>query len=584
MIDRKERTAVVIKSGIFRGYVSAAALSGWFLLGGLLALLVIFLHLLGVADGYGENVGRSAFRWIYYQWQEAGGDFAHAWVMPLISLGIVWMRRRDLAMTSKQATWAGTGLMLVGLVLTWLTIRAQQPRLTLLVFSALLWVIPYALYGYATAKRLVFPVLYLGLCFGSFYLLVITFRLRLLASMISELLLNGIGIATMRTGTALYSTAGGGFHFDVADPCSGLRSLVVITALCAPYAVMTQPKRWGMWVIFACSVPFAVIANVARILILAVLASVVSQELALRFYHDFAGYMVFGIAVVLVVLTSHFLKRFQCTSAKASQDIPVLASGAEHGHSLPAGVDGIRSRQYLCGLVMAAMMAVTMEAVRLDRPEVVDDPVPYVLPATLPGYAGDSLIFCQNDQCSAVFLASRRGPLAQCPRCGGLDLQDASLAERTKLPADVEISKRHYEGVTHAFDVSLVRSGLSRSGIHRPEVCLVAQGFRIVDDRVQTVDMADGTSFAVTRLRAVHDAGLAVFYAYWFRCGDLETATHSSRLFRTARDGMVFNIRRRWVYAAVAMRIDPALSEARNAAALNAFLVALYAAVNAPQP
>jgi EpsI family protein len=547
----------------------------WLPLAALLALLGGLLHFLGLADVH-PDAGRSAFRWIYMQWLESDGDFTHAWLMPLISLWFVWMRRRDIALAPRRAQGWGVALSLLCVVALWVTIRAQQPRLTLLVFAMLLWVIPYALFGFPVARLLAFPVLYVGLCFGAFYLLVVTFKLRLMVSIISGALLNGIGIATERVGTALYSTAGGGFQFDVADPCSGLRSLVVITALCAPYAVLSQPRLSGKWLLFLCSIPFAVIANISRILILALLAILVSQDLALRFYHDFAGYLVFGIAVLLTAVTGYYLKRLLPGEVPGSGGLSGRGCSGVVDNGGPCEAAGEWRRRAVCAAGMALVLAAALVVIGADRPAVLEELAAVELPEALPGYTGDALRFCQNDQCMAAFLASRIGPAAVCPRCGGSDLRDVSLAERTMLPGDVEIVKRHYDGGSRAFDVSIVRSGISRSGIHRPEVCLVAQGFRIVDERIVTAE-SGGRSFAFSRLRAMNDAGLSLYYAYWFRSGDFETAKHSSRLFRTAWDGVTRNLRRRWSYVAVTMRMDPAIGEERNLAALDAFLAALHA-------
>jgi len=278
-------------------------------------LVVALFHGFGTAETHGE-IGRSLFRWIGVQWANREGDFSHAWLMPVISLGFVWVRRRQIAAAPKRVCWHGVGLVALLLLGNWLMVRAEQPRLSLLTFAALTWAIPYGLYGFDVARRLIFPSLYLMLCFGSYFLVALTFKLRLLSSAVSAVLLNGLGIATERHGTALYSAAGGGFSLDVADPCSGLRSLVVITALCAPYAVLTQPKLWGKWLLFALSIPLAAIANICRILILAGIAALMGQEVAVRIYHDFAGLLVFGIATILITVTGRILLRYQKENVK----------------------------------------------------------------------------------------------------------------------------------------------------------------------------------------------------------------------------------------------------------------------------
>ena len=120
-------------------------------------------------------------------------------------------------------------------------------------------------------------------------------------------MLNGIGIAAQRTGTAIYSAAGGGFSFDVADPCSGLRSLVVMTALAAPFAYVTQKTNLKRWLLFALSVPMAMFANTIRIVTIAVVAQVFGQDRAIGLYHDYSGYILFFAATLLLVGTGALL-------------------------------------------------------------------------------------------------------------------------------------------------------------------------------------------------------------------------------------------------------------------------------------
>ena len=135
----------------------------------------------------------------------------------------------------------------------------------------------------------------------------LTFRLRLISSAISAITLNGIGIATIRTGTGIHSAATGGFVFNVADPCSGLRSLVVMVALAAPYAYFTQQSLVKKWVLFGMSVPLAVIGNSLRIVTVAIVAEIWGSEFALKIWHDFSGFLLFAISAFLMVSVGAFI-------------------------------------------------------------------------------------------------------------------------------------------------------------------------------------------------------------------------------------------------------------------------------------
>ena len=276
----------------------------------LLTIPMAFLLALFQFWGNRSNVAmesNSLLAWIGQQWTHPGGDFSHGWIMPLISLGVIWIRRQELLKAPRRTSRTGLVLTVLSLALHWAALRAQQPRVSLAAFAALFWTIPYALYGWAFARWLLFPCGYLLLSFTSYLLVAAAFPLRITASTISTHLLNGLGIAAVRNGTIIQSAAGGAFNFNVADPCSGLRSLAAMTALAAPFAYFTQHTVARKWILFASSVPLAMVANATRIVTIALVAEGFGQERAMSLYHDYSGYLVFVLATLLMVGTSTLL-------------------------------------------------------------------------------------------------------------------------------------------------------------------------------------------------------------------------------------------------------------------------------------
>jgi len=130
-----------------------------------------------------------------------------------------------------------------------------------------------------------------------------------MASGISSWLLNRLGIETVRTGTAIYSSAAGGFSFDVADACSGLRSLLAMTALTAAYAYLTQRTFVCRWLLFLSAVPLAMAGNIVRVLTIALVAEGLGMDTAMRVYHDYSGFLVFIVAVLLMLGVGELLRK-----------------------------------------------------------------------------------------------------------------------------------------------------------------------------------------------------------------------------------------------------------------------------------
>ena len=260
----------------------------------------ILFHLQGNTTDV-RAYGQSALLWMIHRWNESGGDLSHGWLIPFVSAGIIWFKRRELMSLPKNSSRVGLAVVVLALLLHWLGAKAQQTRLSLASLIMLMWGVPFYFYGWQVARLLLFPCAYLIFCIPLNFLDSLTFPLRIMVTIAATGLLNGLGIEAQRSGSAIYSTAAGGFNFDVADPCSGLRSLLAMTALTAVYAYLTQKTLVKQWLLFFASIPLAIIGNIARITTVALVAEAFGQKLASGLYHDYSGYVVFSVAIGLMV-------------------------------------------------------------------------------------------------------------------------------------------------------------------------------------------------------------------------------------------------------------------------------------------
>ena len=106
----------------------------------------------------------------------------------------------------------------------------------------------------------------------------------------------------------MLASADGSFSIDVAEPCSGLRSIFALMALTAGYAYFTQPTWTRRGLLFALSVPIAIIGNIARILSIVLVGAYASKSFATGFYHDYSGYVVFLVAIAMMVGCAELLR------------------------------------------------------------------------------------------------------------------------------------------------------------------------------------------------------------------------------------------------------------------------------------
>ncbi len=291
--------------------------------------------------------GRSAVLWMLARWQDpaafGGIDYSHGFLIPLVSIGVIWWKRRALAEAPKRVNGWGLAVVVLALLLHWVAAKSQQPRLSLFCIILLFWGVPLYFYGWPVAKILVFPCAYLIFCIPLNFLDSLTFPLRLFSTVIATSALNGLGIAAERSGSAIYSAAAGGFSFDVADPCSGIRSLIAMTALTAAYAYITQKTLLKKWLLFLASVPLAIIGNIARVVSIALIAEAFGEDAAMTLYHDYSGYVVFTVAIGLMVgfgrlLNINYRQAWEewkqvHLSPRSEKPAPPVMERAKNGHS-----------------------------------------------------------------------------------------------------------------------------------------------------------------------------------------------------------------------------------------------------------
>jgi len=304
----QNHTSIKIWSERWRlGALTQAELVQIGLASAIIGMMFLIFHMLGNTV---ENVGsRSAFQWMFARWQDTisfGADYSHGYFIPFVSLWVVWYKRKEIFEVEKRVDMKGLAVVITALLLHWLGAKMQQTRFSLMSLVLLIWGIPFYLYGWQFAKKLIFPCSYLIFCVPLNFMDVMAFPLRIFSTILSAGMLNSIGIEALRSGTAIMipSMPTG---MDVADPCSGLRSLLAMTALTAVYAYFTQRTLIRKWALFMASIPLAVFGNISRIVTIAAVSEALGGKVALGLYHDYSGYILFTASIVMMVVIGSVL-------------------------------------------------------------------------------------------------------------------------------------------------------------------------------------------------------------------------------------------------------------------------------------
>ncbi len=201
-------------------------------------------------------------------------DWQHALIMPLISLYFIYQNRERLMGMERRHCWVGLVMIFVGIVGYTLCIypyRFDMGKGYMMIFALgglVLWMT-----GKQMSKILWFPVVYLsfGVKVSPKLWGMVSSELQLIASKGASILIDILGIPlgleTNLSGNqiALYQHAKWIGNLNVAEACSGIRSLMMFVALGVAVAFLAQRPWWVKVIMVVSTVPVAIAANVFRV-------------------------------------------------------------------------------------------------------------------------------------------------------------------------------------------------------------------------------------------------------------------------------------------------------------------------------
>jgi exosortase len=226
-------------------------------------------------------------------------DVGHGFFVPVVAAYIVWQQREQILATEYQPAWWGMAIMLWGAFQGYLgTVGAElflQRTAFLISLVGLLLVFG----GTKLVRALAFPLLLLPFMIPIPAVIYnqITFPLQLFASRVAETVLGWLGIPVLRDGNILELASQ---KLSVAEACSGIRSLLSLSFLSLVYSYFFDKKIWMRWVLLICTVPIAILANSGRVTITGILSEY-DTELAHGFFHSLEGWIIFVIALVMLI-------------------------------------------------------------------------------------------------------------------------------------------------------------------------------------------------------------------------------------------------------------------------------------------
>ncbi len=243
---------------------------------------------------------------------------SHGILVPLIAGFFIWQKRGQLQATPlNPSLWGGLFLLCSLLLYGLFYIGSVAVACRLMIILSLVGLIIFN-YGTNILKIIRFPIFFLIFMIPipvAIYTMV-AFPLQLFATDVAAAAINLMSIPVYKEGNMLYFVQ---TSLEVAEACSGLRSMTAFLMLGSLFAYLMDKGKWRRFILVASGIPLAIFANIVRVTGTGILAHFYGARIARGFLHEFSGLAVFAFGFVLLFILYSLLDRSGTSSRQAEQ-------------------------------------------------------------------------------------------------------------------------------------------------------------------------------------------------------------------------------------------------------------------------
>ena len=257
-----------------------------------LVLLAIAALLVCVA-GFGGALLELVRRWNQQE------EYSHGYLIPLVTIWLLWARRDALRASIGQPSLAGPALILIAVLMHITGELSAVWLLSQVGFIIALYGIALAFGGYSLLKVVFVPIAYLLFAIPLPYFIdaVLTLQLQLISSELGVAFIRLFQIPVYLDGNIIDM---GTYKLQVVEACSGLRYLYPLLSLSFLAAYLYQGRFWQRAVIFLSGIPIAIAMNGLRIGLVGLLVDRWGSQMAEGALHFFEGWVIFLACAALL--------------------------------------------------------------------------------------------------------------------------------------------------------------------------------------------------------------------------------------------------------------------------------------------
>lgn len=214
--------------------------------------------------------------------------YSHGYLIPIFTIGLLYMQFQPFRWVSTSERWTGLGVLTAGLLIRVVAAYFDMDPLDRLSFPVSWCGIFLMVGGWQTIRWA-----WAGIVFSLFMFPLpsilehtILRYLQQVATVCSTYTLQTLGVAAYRTGNVIRIEE---IELGVVDACSGLRMLTIFCALAVATVFIVNRPWWDKFIILLSAVPIALLSNIIRIVMTALLYMVSSDEGFHKLVHDVSG-------------------------------------------------------------------------------------------------------------------------------------------------------------------------------------------------------------------------------------------------------------------------------------------------------
>ncbi|MBN2654311.1 MAG: exosortase/archaeosortase family protein [Nitrospirae bacterium] len=237
-------------------------------------------------------------------------NYSHGFLVPLVAGYFFWQRRQEIFKLDSKPSNVGIYALIFWAAMYIIGSYASEyftMRSSIVVLIAALVLI---YFGMEALKLMALPIGYLFLMVPIPYIIYdsFAFPLKLFVTKVSVFALKLMGIVVLREGNVIMFP---NIILEVADACSGMRSIMSLLALSVAVAFVGNFSAAKRWILILSAIPIAIATNAGRVIATGLLSQFWGARAAEGFFHEFAGMAVFGVAMVMLIGLAALLRRIK---------------------------------------------------------------------------------------------------------------------------------------------------------------------------------------------------------------------------------------------------------------------------------